>query len=133
MWISAHEISYALECRDRTGTAESDNGGSLDAVFETHVCNKATTYVGADVASAGANGKEIDVFSRQAARVQTIHNRATSDADGTTQVALIELIRGFVPIEVAFKIEMAEVDITVEKDLPDSFALISRNRKALLL
>jgi hypothetical protein len=56
-----------------------------------------------------------------------------ADMDGTTQVALIELIGAFVPIEVAFKIEMAKVDVAVQKDLPDAFALISRGTKALLL
>lgn len=53
--------------------------------------------------------------------------------DSTTQVALIELIGAFVPIEVAFKIEVAKVDVTVQKDLPDAFALIPGNTKALLL
>ena len=51
----------------------------------------------------------------------------------TTQIALIELIGAFVPIEAAFKIEMAKVDVGVQKDLPDAFAPISRNTKALLL
>ena len=51
----------------------------------------------------------------------------------TTQVALIELIRGFIPIQTSFEIEMAKVDVTVQKDLPNAFALISRNPKALLL
>ena len=51
----------------------------------------------------------------------------------TTQVSLIEFIGAFVPIQAAFKIEMAKVDVTVQKDLPDAFALISGNTKALLL
>jgi hypothetical protein len=50
----------------------------------------------------------------------------------TAQVPLIELIGAFVPIEGAFNIEMAKVDVAVQKDLPDAFALISRNTKALL-
>ena len=49
------------------------------------------------------------------------------------QIALIELIRAFVPIEATFKIEMAKIDVTVQKNLPDALALISRNTKALLL
>lgn len=51
----------------------------------------------------------------------------------TTQIALIKLIGAFVPIETTFKIEMAKVDVTIQKDLPDALALISRNTKALLL
>ena len=51
----------------------------------------------------------------------------------TAQIALIELIGAFVPIEAAFKIEVAKVDVTVQKDLPDAFALISRNTKSFLL
>jgi len=51
----------------------------------------------------------------------------------TTQIALIELIRGFVPIQATFKIEIAKVDVTIQKDLPDAFALISCRTKALLL
>lgn len=133
MWISANEITDALECRDGAGTAESNNGGSLDAVFETHVCNEATAHVGADIASAGANGEKIDVFRGQAARVQAVRNRPTADMNRTTQVALIELIGAFVPIEVAFKIEMAKVDVAVQKDLPYAIALISRGTKAFLL
>lgn len=58
-----YEISYALECRHRAGTPEPDNRGSLDAVLETHVCNQAAADVWADIASAGANGEEIDVLS----------------------------------------------------------------------
>ena len=51
----------------------------------------------------------------------------------TTQIALIELIGALVAIEAAFKIEMAKVNVAVQKDLPDAFALISGNTKALLL
>ena len=53
--------------------------------------------------------------------------------NSTAQVALIEFVRAFVPIEVALKIEMAKVDVTVQKDLPNALALISGNIKALLL
>ena len=49
------------------------------------------------------------------------------------QVALIELIGAFAPIEGAFHIEVAKVDVTVQKDLPDPFGLISGNTTALLL
>lgn len=51
----------------------------------------------------------------------------------TTQVTLIEIVGAFVPIEGAFNIEVAKVDVTVQKDLPDPFGLISGNAKALLL
>jgi hypothetical protein len=51
----------------------------------------------------------------------------------TAQVPLIELIGAFVPIEGAFNIEMAKVDVTVQKDSPDTLGLISGNREGLLL
>ena len=53
--------------------------------------------------------------------------------NSATQVAQIELIGAFVPIEAAFHIEMAKVDVTVQKDLSDPFGLISGKTKALLL
>ena len=55
-----------VKCGERAGTAKSDNSSSLDAVFEPHVGNEATTHVGADIASAGANGEEINLFNRSA-------------------------------------------------------------------
>ena len=51
----------------------------------------------------------------------------------TIQIALVELIGTLVPIQATLKIEMTEVDVTVEKDLPDALALISRNTKGFLL
>src|SRR5579859_7548334 len=50
-----------------------------------------------------------------------------------TQVPLIEFIGAFVPIEVAFKVEMAKVDIGVQKHLADAITFIASRAKALLL
>ena len=51
----------------------------------------------------------------------------------TTQVTLIEFIGAFVPIEVAFEVEMPKVDIAVQKNLVDALAFIASGAKALLL
>jgi hypothetical protein len=40
----------------------------------------------------------------------------------TTQVALIEFVGAFVPIQAPFEIEVAEVDIAVQKNVPDALA-----------
>jgi len=51
----------------------------------------------------------------------------------TTQVTLIEFIGAFIPIEVAFEVEVAKFDIAVQKDLVDAIAFIASGEKALLL
>jgi len=66
-------------------------------------------------------------------RLQTIQNRATAGMQCTTQVTLIEFIGAFIPIEVAFEVEVAKLDIAVQKDLVDSLAFIASGAKALLL
>jgi len=53
--------------------------------------------------------------------------------NSTTQVTLIEIIGAFVPIQAAFEIEMAKIDVAVQKDLPDALVLISRSTKTFLL
>jgi hypothetical protein len=122
-----------LKSGNGTSAPQSDDGSSLNIVVETHVCNETAAHVRTDVASACTNGKEIYVLSRGVAGVQTIQNRSTAGMHCTTQVALIEFVGAFVPIEATFKIEMAEVDIAVQKNLADALAFIAGGPKALLL
>ena len=49
------------------------------------------------------------------------------------QVALIEFIAPFVAVQCTFKIEMAEVDITIEEHLVNPLRLVSRGMEGLFL
>jgi hypothetical protein len=111
-----------LKCGKRTSAPESDEGSSLNVAVETHVCDKTTTHVRANVAGASTNSKEIYGLSGGVDGLQTIQNRSTAGMHCTTQVALIEFVGAFVPIQAPFEIEVAEVDIAVQKNVPDALA-----------
>ncbi|HET6175603.1 MAG TPA: hypothetical protein VFE61_01645 [Candidatus Sulfotelmatobacter sp.] len=64
VWVSANEISDTLKCGQRTSAPVSDEESSLNVAVETHVCDKTTTHVRADVAGARTNSKEIYGLSR---------------------------------------------------------------------
>jgi hypothetical protein len=122
-----------LKSGNRASAPQSDDGSSLNVAVETQVCNETTAQVRTDVASACANGKEIYILNRRIAGLQTIQNRSTAGMHRATQVPLIEFIGAFVPIELALEVEMAKVDIAVQKNLADALAFIARRAKALLL
>jgi len=65
--------------------------------------------------------------------LHTVHKRAATDLHGAPQIALIQLIGGFLAAQGAFEIKMAIVNIATQEDLPDALALAAGSMKRLLL
>src|SRR6202521_4243998 len=97
------------------------------------MCDETTANVRTHVASAGADCKEIDILHGSCGCLQTVQNRLTSCFHGAAQIALIQLIRAFLAIRSTFQIKMTIINIAIQENLPNAFALVTCGMKALLL
>jgi hypothetical protein len=73
------------------------------------------------------------ISKKNTVRFGTVQNRLTTCFHGAAQIALIRLIRAFLAIRSTFQIKMTIINIAIQEDLPNAFALVTRGMKALLL
>ena len=95
--------------------------------------DETTAHIRTHVASARADCKEIDILHGSCGCLQTVQNRLTPCFHGAAQVALIQLISGFLAIWSTFQIKMTIIDIAIQENLPNALTLVTRCMKALLL
>lgn len=91
------------------------------------------TDVRADITGASADGQEVHVAHGGASGLQAIGNGVTSGFHCAREIALVQLVRVFVTIGGATKIEMPVLDVAVQKNLPNPLTLISGSIEGLLL
>ena len=76
--------------------------------------DETTAYIRTHITSAAAYCKEIDRLHGGSGCLHTVQNRAATCFYGTAQIALIQLIRGFLAIQGAFQIKMAMINIAIQ-------------------
>src|SRR5216683_7461297 len=122
-----------LQCRKGTRTSKPKDGCPLYPVTEPHMCDETTAHVRTHVASACADCKEIDILNGGSGCLHTVQNRLTTCFHGAAQIALVQLIRGFLASRSTFQIKMTIINIAIQENLPNALALVARRMKALLL
>jgi hypothetical protein len=122
-----------LQRRERPRTPEAKHRASLHVVSETHVRNEATPEVRTHIASASTHHEKIDIARRQPTQFQTIRDCAAARLHGTTQIALVQLIRALPATEVSFQTEVPKVDVAIKKHLSNALGSVPGGMKALFL
>jgi hypothetical protein len=101
----------------------------LYPVTEPHMRDETTAYIRTHVASARADCKEVHILHSSSGSIYTVQNRAATCFHGAAQITLIQLIRAFLAIQLAFQIKIAMLNIAIQEDLPNALALVTRSMK----
>jgi hypothetical protein len=73
------------------------------------------------------------MFNSCLASVQTLRDRMAAGLDCAIQIALIQLVRGFLPIWLSFDVEMAMIYVTIQEYAANALTLVARCMKSFLL